>query len=275
MQVPQTSRRRAKKPLLTRKTADKHRLYEMSVQDPEQEIEFIDKLFKKRVGRLPLKLREDFCGTSLLCKLWVESAPTRRAVGLDIDQPTLDWAHKNNLCDLTDEQNSRVRLLPENVLSPPKEIFDIIVGLNFSYWCFKDRPTLRKYFEGARKNLADDGVLLLDAYGGLESQEVMSERRKVNGFNYVWEQAKFNPIDNSIVNYIHFEFKDGTKWNKAFTYEWRHWSLQEIREILLEAGFSETKIYWDISDDDEDSDFRVREKVENQAGWLAFITAFA
>ncbi len=273
--MPEVSRRRGKKPVLTRKTADKHRLYEMSVQDPEQEIEFIDKLFKKRVGRLPLKLREDFCGTSLLCKLWVESAPTRQAVGLDIDKPTLSWADKNNLCDLTKEQRKRVRLLPENVLTPPKEVFDIIVGLNFSYWCFKDRETLRKYLEGARKNLADDGILLLDAYGGLESQEVMSESRKVNGFSYVWDQAKFNPIDNSVVNYIHFEFKDGTKWKRAFTYDWRHWSLQEIREILLEAGFSDTKIYWDISDDDEDSDFRVRERVENQAGWLAFITAFA
>src|SRR5688572_8118187 len=56
----------------TAATADKHELYQLSVQDPEIEIAFINRVYKKTHGRLPVSLREDFCGTALFCAAWAK-----------------------------------------------------------------------------------------------------------------------------------------------------------------------------------------------------------
>jgi len=103
----------------------------------------------------------------------------------------------------------------------------------------------------------------------------MQEPRKVaQGFTYVWDQNKFDPITHEVLNYIHFEFKDGTKMDKAFTYEWRYWTLPELRELLIEAGFSSVRVYWDVAPDDEEENYKVLTKAENQPGWLAYLVAF-
>ena len=69
-------------------------------------------------------------------------------------------------------------------------------------------------------------MFFIDAYGGWESHQPMQEHRKIKeGFTYVWDQDEVCPIDNGVVNYIHFEFKDGSKLKNAFTYEWRLWTL--------------------------------------------------
>ena len=65
----------AAKGKLTAKNADLHWLYEQSVQNADVEVEFIDRVFRKEFGRKPTFLREDFCGTALLCADWVK--PTR------------------------------------------------------------------------------------------------------------------------------------------------------------------------------------------------------
>ncbi len=59
---------------------------------------------------------------------------------------------------------------------------------------------------------------------------------------------------------------------KAFTYDWRLWSIPEVRECLLEAGFSKVEIWWDpVEDDEKDDYYRVSEEEENQEGWLVYI----
>ena len=102
----------------------------------------------------------------------------------------------------------------------------------------------------------------------------MLEPRKVKaGFTYVWDQDSFDPITHDVVNHIHFEFKDGTRLEKAFTYEWRFWTLPEIKELLLEAGFSDVTVYWDQAEVGEDEDYRPSSRAENQPGWLAYLVA--
>src|SRR5688572_30247201 len=86
----------------TAKTADKHELYQLSVQDPEIEIAFISRVYKKTFGKLPLRLREDFCGTALFAAEWVRGNDSRTAIGIDLDQPTLDWGIEHNLASLGD-----------------------------------------------------------------------------------------------------------------------------------------------------------------------------
>lgn len=271
------TKRSPSKPRFTAKTADKHDLYQRSVQDPEFEVNFITRVFKKLRGRKPLSVREDFCGTALFCAYWVQSDKERTATGLDIDRKVLDWGTRHNLAPLADEERSRVTLLQQNVLDPAKGAFDIGLAFNFSYWCFKDRPTMVKYFKRMYDALVSDGVFFLDAYGGYESHEPdLEEPRKIDGgFTYIWHQDVMDPITNRVVNHIHFEFKDKTKLRKAFTYDWRLWSLPEIEELLLEAGFSRVTIYWEDADENGEGSgvYRPRKSVVNEAGWIAYILA--
>ena len=53
--------------------ADKHALYQVSVQSPGVDIEFFEEQFAKYRGRKPLRMREDFCGTALLSTEWCKT----------------------------------------------------------------------------------------------------------------------------------------------------------------------------------------------------------
>ncbi|MCA9643375.1 MAG: class I SAM-dependent methyltransferase [Polyangiaceae bacterium] len=267
------SKKKSGKAKLTAKTADLYDLYERSVQDPESEVKLLDRTFKKLVGRRPLSLREDFCGTGLLCATWVKSHADRTATGVDLDTDVLESGRTRHIAPLGDDA-SRVTLLQEDVRARRPERFDIVCAYNFSYWIFTTRTEMVKYFQAACEAVKEDGFFALDAYGGTEAMEAREEHRKVQGgFTYVWDQATFNPIDHYAQNYIHFHFKDGTKLNKAFSYAWRFWSLPEIHELLLEAGFKDVSVLWDIADDDEDSDYRPRKVVENQPSWVCYLIA--
>lgn len=257
----------------TAATADKYVLYERSVQDPEAEIAFIDRVFRSIFGRKPSSLREDFCGTALLCARWIESHPDRTATGVDLDPRVLAWGRRHHLAEL-DEPGRRIQLLAQDVRASRSRQFDVINAFNFSYWVFKTRIAMLDYFRAARQSLGEEGLFYLDAYGGWESMEPMLERRKVRGgFTYVWDQNRIDPITHHVINHIHFEFRDGTKLEKAFTYDWRFWTLPELQELLDEAGFSEVRVYWDDTEDDEEPDYRVRRRASNQPGWLAYLVA--
>jgi SAM-dependent methyltransferase len=268
-----SQRLRKRRARITARNADKHALYQLSVQDASAEVRFLDRVFKARRARPPQSLREDFCGSALLCAEWVKSQRGRTATGLDIDASVLAWGTQHNLAAI-DEPGDRVRLLNQDVRDPCAKKHDIICAFNFSYWVFKSRQAMRGYFEQARRGLERDGMFFIDAYGGWEAHEPMLEHRPIKGgFTYVWDQDVINPIDNSIVNHIHFEFRDGTKLKKAFSYEWRFWSLPELQELLEEAGFSQSWVYWDTSESEDHEDYRPRKIVENQPGWLAYIVA--
>jgi SAM-dependent methyltransferase len=256
----------------TAKTADRHVLYQKSVQDPAAEIKFAERVFRSR-DRLPLRLREDFCGTALLCARWVESHAERIATGIDLDRDTLDWGLEHNIAPLGDAKK-RVKLLEQDVRSKLRKTFDLTLALNFSYWVFKSRDQMRGYFKNVRASLEPDGAFILDAYGGWEAQEPMLEPRKIQGgFTYVWDQDGFDPISHDVLNHIHFEFRDGTKIDRAFCYDWRYWSLPEIQELLHEAGFEHVEVWWDDTADEQDADYRPRKHVSNQPGWIAYIVA--
>jgi len=94
----------------------------------------------------------------------------------------------------------------------------------------------------------DDGMLLLDAYGGSDAFREIEEKREEKGFTYVWDQHFFNPLTGHVINHIHFRFRDGTRLERAFTYEWRLWTLPELTELLREAGFRDVTVYWEGSE---------------------------
>jgi SAM-dependent methyltransferase len=266
----------AKKYTLSKKNADKHQLYEWAVQDPEQEIAFALERYRVRRGRDPRIWREDFCGTALVAAGWVKGHPERHSIGLDLDQPTLDWAHERNVSPLgPDAERVDLRRLDVRTVTEPKA--DIVSAMNFSYFVFHPLPELVEYFRFVRRSLAPGGIFILDCYGGWESQQIVKEKRVVDSpegrFGYVWHQADFDAINNKTICHIHFEFKKGKSINKAFTYDWRLYTPAEIRDALTMAGFANIEIYWDFDEDEDSSDYRPAIRAQNTPGWISYIVA--
>ena len=268
--------RRRKGPVRGPKSRDRHWLYQESVQSPDIHFAFFDRVYRQRNGVPPASLKEDFCGTALLASEWVERRKTNTAIGVDLDAPTLAWGQRQNLSRLSDEQRSRVSLLRANVLDVSRPRVDLIVALNFSYFIFRTRDELRTYFEAARGSLAPGGLFIGDIFGGWEAQKPLTERTRHSGFTYLWQLDYYDPVDNFARFHIHFEFRDRGGIKRAFTYNWRLWTIPEIREILLEAGFRHVEIYWEGIDRRSgygNSVFRKTESAENAPGWIAFFIA--
>jgi len=269
-----TPKQKAKKPRKA-DTADRHALYEQSVQSTEFEYEFIDDNFKRIRGRKARRLREDFCGTAQMCCEWVRGRKSNHAVGVDLDPEVLQWAREHNVAALKPEEQARVTLLQEDVLAVKTDPVDIVLAMNFSWQIFEERAVLRNYFASVRDSLSDDGILFMDSFGGYDAYREIEEKTRHKGFTYVWEQASFDPMSGHMVCRIHFHFNDGSKLKNAFTYEWRLYSLPEIREILLEAGFSNVTFYWQgwDEDDEPDGNFLPATRGEADPGWICMISA--
>jgi hypothetical protein len=123
----------------------------------------------------------------------------------------------------------------------------MIVALNFSYCVFKTRAALRAYFANARRSLARGGVFMIDMYGGPEAEEIQQERTRLKGFTYVWDQSRFDPLSFHTLCRIHFEFRDGTRMRNAFVYDWRLWTIPELRELFEETGFRDVHVLWECT----------------------------
>ena len=261
--------------MLTARTADRFDLYERSVQTPDSEIEFIDRVYGQAHGRRPRTLREDFCGTGYLCAEWVGSRSDRTAVGLDLDQPTLDVGLRRHVRALGDAA-ARVRLERRDVLQAEDVPAEVIVAFNFSYCVFKTRSVLRRYFAGVRTALDEGGVFLLDVYGGPDAQTELVERKRMRGFTYIWDQRPYDALTGQAVRYIHFGFRDGSEMRRAFTYDWRIWSLPELRDLLEEVGFARVEVYWEGSDARGHGNgvFRKVARADNEQAWIAYVLAW-
>jgi hypothetical protein len=256
--------------------ADRHVYYERAVQGVDLDCDFIDVTFKKMRGRRPTVFREDFCGTAAISQHWVSRGPRHQAIGIDLDPEVLAWAREHRLPRMSKARLARLELIEGNVLTARSRAVDVVGAFNFSYWVFKDRALLRRYFRRVRSSLVKDGLFFLDAYGGYEAYKEMLERTKLRGFTYVWDQASYNPINGDIVCHINFNFPDGSRMAKAFTYEWRLWSLPELQEILGEAGFKNVTVYWEGTAKNGKGGngiFTPQTKGDADAGWVVYLVA--
>jgi SAM-dependent methyltransferase len=269
----QVDRKRAGgKPTLA-SLADRHELYEQSVQAPEVDIDFFNRIFAEHRGREPRRLREDFCGTAYVAREWVRSDPRRRAVGIDLDLATLAWA-KRAAAALKRKQRRRLSLLCADVLEVEGPPVDLICANNFSFCVFKSRRQLGRYFSRARRSLRPDGLFFCELYGGTEAIIAIEEEREVDDYRFIWEQASYNPLTHETLCHIHFEMADESRLERAFTYDWRLWTLPELQELMLEAGFASVEVYlegWDEEEDDTDGIFRRRTRFENQEAWVGYV----
>jgi SAM-dependent methyltransferase len=277
MAKSKAGKNRRKQKLTLAEKADRHQLYELSVQCAESEIDFIDDTYKALRGRRARMLREDFCGTANVCCEWVCRRKNNHAIGVDIDKGVLTWGEKHKVGSLKSGQQKRIKLIAADVLRAKTSSPDIISAMNFSYWLFKKRKDLLRYFKATHSALKKDGLFFLDAYGGYDSFKEIVEKRVIEDGNckYIWEQEKYDPISGNLICHIHFSFPDGSRLNRAFSYDWRLWTLPEIQDLLKEAGFSTVTIYWQGFDKDgePDGDFKPTKQGEADAGWICYVSA--
>lgn len=252
----------------------KYDYYERSVQNPEQEVSFINEQFLRIYGHSPYTLREDFCGTGAISCHWVQQNKNSQAWGVDLDSEPILMGRKRHFDKLKSSQKKRMCYLQENVLKNSAPKVDIVCAFNFSYWIFKTRKELLKYFKGVRKSLNKQGAFFLDLFGGPESQNLVTDKKKLGKLTYYWECQHFNPISHECTFAIHF--KDHQRIHRnVFTYHWRMWMLPELRDILQEAGFSKVLVYWEGDDGDGCGNgiFQSVDDAENCDAWVSYIAA--
>ena len=261
-------------------TFDKYFYYFNSVQSPLEDARFLESVYVKARGRVPLVFREDFCGTFTNCCEWVKRGPRHVAHGVDLDGEPIEYGQEHYLPKLTAKQQERVHLHRSNVLGTKLPTADVICAQNFSYFIFKERLTLKKYFKNCLRTLNKDGVFVLDCFGGPKCQEpneeVTEQGDEPNVFDYYWDQDSFDPLTNEGMFYIHFKRKGEKKREKVFTYDWRLWTLPELKDLLLEVGFSKVDILWEGSTEDGEGDgnFVAVEKGEDCDAWVAYLAAY-
>ncbi len=257
------------------KVFDKYHYYQRSVQNAENEIEFFNEKFEELRNRKAHTLREDFCGTGMITCGWAAQGEEFESWGIDLDPEPVEYGKAHHLVKLDPSAQKRVHYLLENVLTAKTPKVDICFAFNFSYFIFKERAKLIDYFKKVREALADDGVFFIDLFGGPESQTIMTDVMDHGDFKYYWDCLEFNPINNHCKFAIHFKRRGEKKRENAFVYEWRLWSMPELRDILAEAGFSKTVAYWEGEDGDGggDGEFYATEEAENCESWVTYIAA--
>lgn len=237
---------------------DIHSLYELCAQNPPRDAKLLRAIHADatRTPRKNLVLAEDFCGTAALSRAWCDLSPAFSAVAADIHAPTLNRARQLST------NHPRIKLIRADVRTV-KDPADLIAVLNFSICELHARGDLVAYFKHARSRLARRrGAFVCDLYGGADSyqtgllDQTISPPRghpaSKDRILYSWEQRAADPLTARVVNAMHFDVrpggpKSGTARHQvfldAFVYDWRLWTIPELREAMLEAGFKHTAVY--------------------------------
>ena len=189
-----------------------------------------------------MHFREDFCGTFALAADFARRGEDRKAYGIDIDAKVLAAGKKLRADEGTPVKS--IALVKGDVLKSPLAKADIACALNFSYCVFHDRPSLKKYLERCRKAFRQGGVFMLDCLPGIDTTGGVETEFDLGEFCYGWEQAAFDPITRRALYYMHFTLPDGSVKRRAFRYDWRLWTVPELRDLLEEVGFDDVEVFW-------------------------------
>ncbi len=262
--------------------ADPHDLYQKSVQSPASDMEFLSDYFQEYTGKTLRHFREDFCGTAYLSSYFVTQHAKNYAQGVDLDWPTLNWGIKHNISPLTPDQQQRISLVNANVLDVQQPRAQMIAAMNFSYMVFHDRPTLLQYITNAKQSLQPGGLFVLDIWGGSESLVLQEEQREIKNsqdeqigdFTFTWDQDAFDPLTYLYTTRMHFSFSDESELRNAFCYDWRLWTIPEVRELMTEAGFRDIHVLWEGTDPktrEGTQTYHRAEKGDADLAWIAYI----
>jgi SAM-dependent methyltransferase len=255
----------------------KYALYEASVQSPDVHAAWLDETYKAITKGTARNIREDFCGTFKMSCEWVKRHPKNTALGLDLDPEPLNYGRETHLAALTADQKSRVKLLQKNVLEATRTDVDLISAGNFSFYIFKQRELLVKYFKSCKTSLKKGGLLVLELAGGPGMIAPMREKKEVwlnrnEKFVYTWHQKSFDPITHDANYAIHFKLASGRVMLDQFVYDWRLWSIPEVRDALADAGFSKSIIYWETAHQGKGTgEYLPMEQGDNAFAWVSYV----
>ncbi len=251
--------------------ADRHQIYQLAVQSPEADVGLVQYFYRNRHRRNAWHLREDFCGTALTLSYWVQQGVRYSGEGFDIDPDPLEWGGQHNIQPLgTGAQRAILHLA--DARAPSSRPPDIRCAFNFSYWVFLTRGEMLDYFQKAHADLASGGMLVIDVTGGTDSLSDELFITRCTGFEMIWHQTNFSPVDHSAELALRFRFRDGSEIT-PYRYRWRIWSLPELLDLLEAAGFQHIDIWWQ---DEEAGEYGYRKTRtgENSSCWVACLAAF-
>jgi hypothetical protein len=242
--------------------ADVHACYEEAVQDVVQEVKNLCNFFLQMRDlrdtsgepfepQQPEILREDFCGTAILCREWVKKNVMRYAIGVDLDEEVIDYASKHTFDGCIP---GNIQLIVDNVVNLESRRIDpsdIVVALNYSTGYFHSFSSLVQYFRVAKLGIRNGGIFVCDMFGFSRDlgKPNRTFTRKCSNFTYFFEQSDLDPMTNTCNCHISFKFIDGSQILRAFSYHFRIWSICELLDALREAGYKKSQVwYYDSSD---------------------------
>lgn len=234
---------------MTGSAANRFDLYEWCVQTPLMQARFLDALHSQRGdgpgSGSPRVLRDDFCGPASIARAWVTLGPGYHAVGVDFDPEPLEHARRR-ADETPGGSGARVELLRGDVMQAQARA-GLICAFNFALCELHERHQLLSYLRRAREHLDTGGLIAADLYGGstafIPGASDQDIQTPIGTVRYTWEQREADPFTGRVRNAIHFRLPDKTRVRNAFEYDWRLWSVPEVRDAMLEAGFGLTEVH--------------------------------
>ena len=206
---------------------------------------FLDAVYRVANAGAKPGLARDFCGAFANSCAWVMLGPERRAIGVDLDPEQIAYGCVHYRSKLRPPQQVRVQVVQMNVFDPGLPKADVIAALGFPHFGLKTRVELLTYFRTCLETLEPGGLLALDCFGGTEAREAHEEPPVAAGATYVVEQEGFDPLTHEAVFRIHRRRRGDIKRRTVWTYDWRIWTVPELKEALLDAGFDRAWVYWE------------------------------
>lgn len=254
---------------LSEKRPDRFDLYEAAVTAPGPMAKFLRAVH----GGSPRVLGEDFSGTAALARAWVELDTRHAAVAVDKDRTVV--ARISEAC-AESFPHSRFRAIASNVLRV-KSKCDIIAATNFPICYWHTRRDLVRYLKHVRSRLNPRGVFVADLYGGSDSFTTGTTKVRVptrwGAMEYSFEQRAADARTGRVLNALHFRIGKRTI-RDAFVYDWRLWSIPELADAMMEAGFRGVEIYDSLGDaEDQDGNVYVRPAEELSDPFVVYVAA--
>lgn len=237
---------------------DRFDCYELCVQG----VRWVAPFLRALHGQEPRVLREDFCGTAALSRRWTADLSKRgldgAAVAVDLDPDTLARAAASH--------DPAVRLVHADAVDAPvlpADACDVVFVGNFSIGYIHHRPTLVEYLRRSAQRLRlgaagfGGGIMVCDLYDSPSKFELGVLHRTHPGrgneiVHYTWEHREADALTAMVTNVIHFRVVvDGdvvAEMPDAFIYHWRLWSIPELRDAMLEAGFASTEVHQQVGE---------------------------
>lgn len=266
-------------------------LYRLAVQHPLAEVAFLARVHQHYRNRTRLKtsratapasrLREDFAGTAAVAQTWVAMDENHRALAIEKHLPTLRWARKRVREELGDRAEDLIFLAGDVMqwAPPTTPKVDLVAALNFSLFIYHRPGELLGYLKHARRCLAGGGVLVVDAFGGPGAMRAGIQKRMVRpdpcegiaAFEYQWEQRSYNAVNNRLDCRIHFDLGPAGKRKNAFVYDWRLWTLAELTDAMLEAGFVRAQVWGQGAG----PQYQPLDGMPSTENWVAYVVGLA